>query len=607
MGDKLNALYGKYHRACLAFFKRQFAYYSAYFKKSLWREKIAGRGIKRIIKELLPACVVMFASCFMMFVYEPILLYSTNKNDLWFDFGMMILPLFVIFALFLLGGIAVMSVIYFINLFFSGRVIVYKIITLVLFISFFLLCLQGNFLSDKLPILTGEKIIWENYGKTENVILLIALIALVIAAIILVRKVKLDRTLFHASVGASLVSLMLVVTLVSTVIENDTFRRSSMFTKEDTFVATTKNFNNVSSNKNFLIFLVDAVDSKFLYDIMNQDGDFKGVFEDFTYYPDTLALYPFTARSIPAMLTGAVHRQETAFLDYCRKAYNESPLFKNLMQRGYEINLYSSMDVLWHGQRSFEIENAISIHDAKIMINRFKIQLWKYVRFKYLPYRYKRYSHIENMDFNVCKMGKDKKTDFYHWGNKLNYDHIQKNPTLTKEDRNFFSFIHVEGGHVPLDMDKYFNSIQNGTYEQKVAASLTLIKAYLQRLKANNAYDNSVIIVISDHGFFPYSGELNARANPILFIKGFKEKHEMKISDIPVSHTDLRKAFADLLEDKKSADLFTDIEHGRTRTFLCYRYDGSEFRNEIVEFTTTGKAWEIDKLTPTGNVYKLKK
>lgn len=284
MGDKLNALYEKYHKACLAFYKEQSAYYSAYLKKSLWREKIAGRGRKRIIKELLPACVVMFASCFMMFVYEPILLYSNNKNDFWFDFGMMILPLFVIFALFLLGGIAVMSVIYFINLLFSGRVIVYKIITLASFISFFLLCLQGNFLSDKLPILTGEKIIWENYGKTENVILLIALVALVIAAIILVRKVKLDRTLFHVSVGASLVSLMLVVTLVSTVIENDTFRRSDMFTKEDTFVATTKNFNNVSSNKNFLIFLVDTADSKVFYDVMNQDEDFKGMFEDFTYY-----------------------------------------------------------------------------------------------------------------------------------------------------------------------------------------------------------------------------------------------------------------------------------------------------------------------------------
>ena len=263
-----------------------------------------------------------------------------------------------------------MSVIYFINLFFSGRVIVYKITTLISFISFFLLYLQGNFLSGKLPTLTGEKIIWENYGKTENVILVSALIVLVIAATVLVRRVKLDRTLFHASAGAGIVSLMLIVALVSAMITNDTFAK-----KENPFAATTKNFNTISSNKNFLIFLVDTTDSRFLYDVMSQDADFKDMFNDFIYYPDTLGAYSFTASSLLTILTGKVHHNEMHFYEQTgRIYYNQSPLFKKLQQNGYAINLYS-WALYWKGERNFNIENSTSLRDIKVNFNNFKKQV----------------------------------------------------------------------------------------------------------------------------------------------------------------------------------------------------------------------------------------
>ena len=90
----LSALWDK----LCAFYKEHYAYCKTYAKKSFWREKIAGRGIKRIIKELLPAYFVVLAACFMMFIYEPILLYSTNKNDFWFDFSIMITPLFYVWG-----------------------------------------------------------------------------------------------------------------------------------------------------------------------------------------------------------------------------------------------------------------------------------------------------------------------------------------------------------------------------------------------------------------------------------------------------------------------------------------------------------------------------
>ena len=50
-------------------------------------------------RQLRPAYLICVVFCFMLFVYEPLLMYSTNKNDFWFDFGIMIVPTLVIFVL----------------------------------------------------------------------------------------------------------------------------------------------------------------------------------------------------------------------------------------------------------------------------------------------------------------------------------------------------------------------------------------------------------------------------------------------------------------------------------------------------------------------------
>ena len=104
---------------------------------------------------------------------------------------------------------------------------------------------------------------------------------------------------------------------------------------------------------------------------------------------------------------------------------------------------------------------------------------------------------------------------------------------------------------------------------------------------------------MADHGFV-LGNELWGRQNPILFIKGINEHHDMITSDIPVSFTDLDSAYVDLLNDKKSTELFSDIDKDRERIFLLYSY-GDE--NHMKEYKQTGKAWNEDTLKETGKEY----
>lgn len=569
-------------------------------------KRFAQKGIKGVARDLAPACILLFVSCFMLFVFEPILMYATNMNDFWFDFQIMIWPVLSIFVIFFLVGMIIIFAIYTADLLIANKLFVYKGIILIGFMVFFLLYLQGNWLAGNLPPLTGEEIIWENYGKQENLILLSAMVILVIAMMISIKRQGLDRTVFYSATGASVVFVMLSAALISTIMANDI-----LYSKHDAFDISLKNYNTISSNKNFLIFLVDGTDSQTCYDIMMEDDDFRGMMDDFTYFPDTLSVYPSTLYSIPNILTGTVNRNETNYRDYSSNAYNQSPLFEKLTRNGYEINMYNHVyEIRWEGERKYNIENAVSISDLSVDVYVFLRQEAKYILLKYLPYGLKQFSSIGTLNFEFCKRV-HLEDGGYYYENLKNYEYITENSILDKQSNNYFQFVHCEGSHDPLDMDKNLNAVKNGTYEQKVGAALTLIKAYLQRLKDNGAYDNSVIVVMSDHGS-GYSGHsfktpegqyMFSSFNPILFIKGINERHEMLESDRSVSYVDLQNAFCDLIDGKQSTELFAELEPGRTRTLLWYKVK-EEYH--LVEYSTTGTARETEKFTPTGTVYDLK-
>ncbi len=64
---------------------------------------------------LISAYTIIFAGCFMLLVYEPILMYATNTDEFWFDFSTMIIPTMAIFVVFMLIGMAASTVVYYIN------------------------------------------------------------------------------------------------------------------------------------------------------------------------------------------------------------------------------------------------------------------------------------------------------------------------------------------------------------------------------------------------------------------------------------------------------------------------------------------------------------
>ena len=298
---------------------------------------------------------------------------------------------------------------------------------------------------------------------------------------------------------------------------------------------------------------------------------------------------------MPQILSGYVYKNEEEYGDYSAGAYNGSPFFKELDSRGYEIFLYDK-ELVWYGKKTFDIKNDSG--NAKLKFGKFFEQEMRYVWFKYLPYAFKKAAEIEKLDFGQC-------VDMFDDRNDAMYNEI-RGSALSVTSGAQFRFIHAEGAHVPLNMDENMNRISDGTYMQKTIASVKLITTFLERLKQNGAYDNSVIIIMSDHGYQSepdkFYDHFLMRANPILLIKGFGEKHGLAYSEKLVSYLDLQQAYLDLLGGRQSSELFPNAEFPRTRTFIRAPYGAEE---HMVEYQTDGRANEWDKFVATGEVYDL--
>lgn len=535
-------------------------------------------------KDLIFPTIVSFVLSFMLIIYEPIITYAANTDDYWFSFKTLILNNLLLFLILFCVVVIFSLIVYILTLLIKKRSL-YNLYLVLLFVAFIATYIQGNFMAGSLPTLDGSPIIWSDYTKLGVISIALWCILLGLSIFLFVKyKEKVFTYMKYISLA---VFAMLFVSFCTTLLTS-----KDIYANKGTFTATNENLTNLSQNKNFLILLVDMEDSKTFSKVLKQMNK-EDIFKDFTYFPDTLSAYPFTRESIPFVLSGEWFEEQKSFTDYYNDALNNSKFLEELKNQNYDLNIYES-DLNWTDTKALDVNNIKAINFAIDKISLYK-QEFKYILFKYLPFPLKKYSKIEWIDYKLCRKENLDSDNLFNMDNKVNYDLLDE---VNIQKNNYFHFLHLDGGHFPWDVDSNFNKIENGTYEQKIEASIKVIDKYIKRIKDSNLYDNSVIIVLADHGNNGY--EPVGRQNPILYIKGINEKHnKLIISDKKVSYTDLNDSiYYDLLNGKSSSELLPNVEKNRIRRFIWYKeYD------ELYEQFLDGHAWETNKLKNSGKKY----
>ncbi len=543
-------------------------------------------------QQLLPGILISVAISYILLLYAPVELYCSNLDEFWFDFGVLIRLALGMFAI----GTLVLAAIYTLLLWIHP--ILYKIGLAGGLILFLCSYVQGEFLINGLPVLDGTTLDWNAYPELRrgSLILWAVVILLIVVLVIALRKKKqmFENVLMFIS---GCMTLMLLVTMVSTIMTK------GMSKPQSQLYVTEKEEFNMSEDENFVILVLDTLDAREFSSLLEEHPEYREIFADFTYFENTTGAYACTRDSIPFILSGDWYEEDEPFVDYVNRVYTQAPLFAELEQRGYRLNLYEDQMYTQEESVITRFENVLKAEYKVKSYLGLAVQELKLVGYRYAPFDLKRFCMTRKAGFDEENQVE---CDYrgYIADNGVFKENV-KNAEVTTDSGKQFKFIHLDGAHTPYVYDKDCNLIDEslGSYRQSVEASITITAQYLEKLKESGVYDNTSLIVMADHGFNGPGGEGSLlRQSAMLLIKGRGEHHDtMEISQAPISYVDLQDAYVRLMDGAQSGEVF-DWKEGdtRERRFLM---DSLGQGNEMMEYIQTGYAHDMTTMIPTGREF----
>ncbi len=523
--------------------------------------------MKKCIHNVLISLVISF----MLFIFAPLEMLFSNMDEVFYDASLLLKPMSLVFVAFFVLLSLVLCL--------AQKTKMYEALYCLVFVIFLSTYIQGTYFAGWLPKLDGTSIIWSDYSK-YRIICIFTWIIVSLLIVILYKHVK-RQNLIKAITGVSVaLGLIMLANIVTMGISCNGFASKEIYA--DT--STTKNMFAYSENKNFLILVLDKTDATVMNEFLEDHTEYLDIFNDFTFYTNMESMYPYTHHSVPLMLTGVPYEKQCDYSHYLNEVYENSRLFAELEKRDYSIGIYETLFKMKNSNNRFD--NLVKCeHDVSswVTFTRWQIML---VGYKYAPFDLKRFCFLVTNAFNNLKVipGETVFSDY----NEDFWVELQERPTNRIETNNF-RFIHVYGAHNPWISTEDMKPVENGTYEDGIKVSLSITQKYLQKYKEAGCYDNSVIIIMADHGY-----STGFQENPIFFVKGIDEHHQMQKNDAPVSFADLMDAYIRLLDGNSSNDIF-DWKEGdkRERKFL-FQDDDDNPEEIMEEYVQKGRAGQED-------------
>ena len=330
-------------------------------------------------------------------------------------------------------------------------------------------------------------------------------------------------------------------------------------------VLSTSNITELSSNKNLIIFLVDRLDAKYVDNALGKTPEVFDSLTGFTYFDDHISLYGRTFPSVTYMLTGVENDFSQKRDDYFRSAYQNSEFLNVLKKNNYKIKIYT--------------DSYYAYTDASVM-GRYTSNL----------------SEDEANKFTTDQ--------------KYVYDLVNNSEFSLDNEQNNFSFIHIQGCHMPNVYDESFNDMGEDhpdRWNELVAinTSIQIINVYIEELKARGLYEDSTIIIVGDHAAaISDKKELSGVRRTALLVKpAGQSRGGIKINSSYVSHENLWATALKsegLLYNYDFADSVFDVSTNRQtiRKYVFQRMDSGFFEN--ITYSIKGSSKDFDNWTIVG-------
>ena len=455
---------------------------------------------------------------------------------------------------------------------------------------------QAMFMNKYLGTMDGTEPAWSEH-RVFGTINLIIWIVLVLAPVIL-KKVTPAFFSKTISMATGIVLFLEILAVASMVVSasQDVWVRP----KDSYYPDGSKQFN-LSKQKNVVVFIFDTLGSEFIEQCFETDPESKKIVKDFIWFEDARSNYHRTFPGLTHELTGAMlPAPANNYYELLEKMWHSKSaesFYKQMKNAGYDIRLYCAASKFLVGPEDYYHEYFSNIVAGNISyeINHERLHacLRQMSGYNFAPFFAKKHFFYA-FDFSdgvvqkqIADLSREKK-----WIPKTNPDFLKKlisSGITAEEEKPVLSFYYTTGVHRPWHVDEQCNRVEYPfeTPYPTTRSCFYILSEFIRRLKEANIYDNTAILVCSDHGGNETRGATLMVGGWGIFdmsfmIKPFHENKteltidETKVQSIDILPTLLFMAFGKDA-DFKDFEGFSpnDIPNDRVRKVYRFFYDKS--------------------------------
>lgn len=519
-----------------------------------------GRFIKKWGIAFLPCLLLSF----MLLAFGPSEIFFSNVSQFEFKFGE--------FIWIAAGLMAASSIVVSLIIALLPKEIYYVLMALVLSVGVLGYC-QVMFFNKNLDLLGQNP---NGYSATTGLLVVNTIIWIVVIGLCVFFAIKKRELFSKVCAGASVILILVqIVAFVSLIIGagEEAYKRP-----ETSWFITGKEQLMASTDENVIVIVLDYFSNEYLEPTLEKYPDALDGLHDFTYYNNADCTYFGTFPSMLHMLTGA-HVDNTVSINDWTKTVIEDPnyrrIFDTIHDKGYKINVFTtSSDIYRAGNDPVILSGLFDnlTNDASsVEVNKELLikTVTKMSSFRMAPEILKNlfYTQFSEYEDIVSQVG----YSCLH-GNEEFMEGLKNEGVRTTDESKFFMIHHLVGDHERnTNADGSFNENNDSSLEDNSKGCMVIVNEYLDQLKEQGVYDNSTIIITSDHGS-PTEPQV------IFFMKKAGETHEEMITtDAPICHCDLLPTVMDAVgaDGHEFGTPVTDYKDGdkRDRIFWLCTYD----------------------------------
>lgn len=478
--------------------------------------------------------------------------------------------------------------------------------------------LQVLFMNGHMVSLTGERFDITPAGIRNNLIIwIVVLAAVVLAVVLLTRRLRRPAEIAMRAVAAALTVMQLagfVGSVAGTDLSPNVRRQEHVLTADKQF--------ELSRDQNTVVFVLDTADAAFAQEMLDRWPELKDTLSGWIWYPNATSRYNRTYPSLTYMLTGQECHMDKPVTEYVDGAWTAGMGFvRGLHDAGTDVRIVTPDPDLVSDLADPYIANSVhySYSDfGNLYLPRLEKVLLRVALFKCMPYQFKfpfRYD-MEYVNTASFKIYNDPKLQ-YNAKDHLFAADLHKALSVTDRYGKSFRFYHLYGSHIGAEWDENLNLRPAGSaedYPASLRGSFRNVEEYIRQMKDLGIYDRSTIIVTADHGsnFGIPEGqplERTTPACPLLMVKypGADLSRPLQVNRAPVAQADLiasvERSLSVPASGLGSGKAFTDFTEGEARDryydFIVY-HDRMAGEIAVREYLIDGDAGDIANYHLTG-------